>query len=1126
MRGRVIRARDGRPADDVEVLALDRPPSLERFLARVESLMRRGLWTESRTPQRVLGRARTDASGAFEILGLPAGRVFLDARSAALFVRTPRSVRLATGEIREGIELLGQPGGGVHGIVLEPSGEPAADAVVGVRPGLNSTLAQLTQRRVRWLEARTDALGHFEILGVPPGPGYVVSASHPSMALEEVPGIVVRAGEVAEVEVRGRPGAVLAGVVVDPTGQPVAGASIGAVYLNLSSALLSADGRAEPVRTDERGQFRLTRVASGRVALAAEIAGAAPSEVLELAVAPGVTYDGLELRLGVGLALRGEVVDDGGAPVSGARVMLRSVGELLRPRDPDAVKGALSVRNLEVRSAVDGTFALAGLTQGRWLLQAIKTGHATAVHSGVRPGDEPLRIEMPRAATVRGHVVRTDGTPVERLSVQVEARSELGDELRRRLPWGPRAPLVRSTVQWLPAGTEFTELDFQDDFEEIRAPNGDFEIAGVPPGPVRLRVWVPGFAPLDDRDLELAPGETSDLLQLVVQAGATISGTVIDEVSGAPVADAQVTAHRARARGAGPFAWDVELEDFDFLALSTNTGRRSTLTDRDGRFSLTGIGPGDYRVVARHPDLAKSAGEDVPVQLDGPPPSELVLRIGPGGAVEGRVTGASRLPLADAMVVALSMSAGAFKSATTDGGGEYRIEGLVPGRYVVFKSRIDAGGLNVLYEFLGNLRLQAVSVRRGNTTRVDLHDEAEGTVRVVGVVRDAGVPVPRVMVTALSSDRDGVLGMGVRAQPTDQAGRYELRGMKSGQYYFQVSRFLKRPQQANLSVEVPEGIAVHQVDLDLPQSAIRGVVVDSDGAPVAGVRVQAGLQQGGIDGASGLLGIILNNAVTQDRTNASGVFEMRGMAAGVYRVVATGRRARGAARERYGDVQRAGVRLDGIAAVDGLTLVLPRAGRVRGIVVDASGAPVEGAEVHCVGEDGAGASRRRSDLFGLQTRPARTDAAGRFEVSRLTPGSYTVRADAEGLAAGVQEGVWVAEGQAVDLSLAVVRGATLRVRVTSVDGGRLPPARMTILDGSGKPLARKMSVFSVFRRFVRSKPAADTGWIELGQVPPDHYTLIITEDGHADVKLKRVIADGEIVEWELDMAEELERRGR
>ena len=325
----------------------------------------------------------------------------------------------------------------------------------------------------------------------------------------------------------------------------------------------------------------------------------------------------------------------------------------------------------------------------------------------------------------------------------------------------------------------------------------------------------------------------------------------------------------------------------------------------------------EYRFTARHPDRAKASAKKVEISTDWPTEG-IVIELDAGGGIEGLVTGAGQRPLADALIVALSISAGSFKSSSTSRDGEYRIEGLPPGQYIVFKSRMDERSTNIGYDLMGNMRLKSVTVRKGKLARLDIHDETEDSVRVFGVVRDGGAIVPRAMVTAIGTDSEGLLGMGIRAQPTDEQGRYELIGLQPGDYFFQITRFAGRPEQANLSIEVPDGVREHRVDLDLPQGFIAGRVVDSLGAPVSGIRVSAGVEKGGIEDAPGLLGIIMKNGVAQARTDDEGNFKLPSMAAGTYRITATGRQGRRSNRsnDKYGEVALAGVLVDGSAAVE------------------------------------------------------------------------------------------------------------------------------------------------------------------------------------------------------------------
>ncbi len=1123
VRGRVVAAADGRPLADVEVVALRRPPSLERLWSRVVGLLRHGMWTDAGQLPEVLGRTTTDTSGRFELLRLAPGRVYLDARSSKVFVRTPRAVRVARGEVRDGIELLGVPAGALRGQVFTPVGSAAAGARLTAVPGINKFFVHLTQRTLRWFDVEADAEGRFSILGVPAG-DYVVVANHPSMALLEEVGVEVRAGETTTLELHGRAGAEISGVVLDPEGAPATAATVSLIFADEQRALFSSQGRSAPWPVDRAGRFRIPRVASGRVAIAAHAEGLAPSPVQVLYVVDDAPHTDLVLELQPGDALRGRVVDGQDEPLADAVV---SAWPVHLPTDADVTLGMLKIRKVTARSDADGAFAIPGLDAERLVVRADKPGYATAFHFGARLDDEPLVVRLMRGATVRGRVVDENGEPKARYAVQALARPRGGDEdTRRRGPlWAAAFGSEPQQMQFR-EGKDLADFGIEGDWVDVVAEDGRFSLDGVPPGRVRVRVRVEGSASPDEQYVDLLPGAVSPELEFVAGAGITVSGRVVDAESGAGVPGAQVTGHRAGVQRRGLIA-NLELEDFDFLGLSANSGRRSALTGRQGEFAITGIEPGRYRFVARHPDRAKSAGVQLELVAD-ETPEPLRLELGSGGAIAGRVTGAGRQPVEDALVVALSLSAGAMKGGATDARGRYRIEGLTPGQYVVFKSRIADYTRNVAYDLLGNMRLKTAAVRAGRTAQVDIHDAEEGTVRVYGVVRDGGQPVANVMVSALSHDAEGILGMGVRAQPTDDAGAYELVGMKPGRYYLQVTRFMGRRQQADTAFDIPEGVAQVRVDLDLPQSVVRGHVLDADGQPVGDVIVQVGVERGAAgldagDAPSGLLGVLLQNNVLQVRSASDGSFALRGLGPAVYRVVAAGRRLTGARRDLYGDAIAGGIAVDGVHDVDGLQLVLPQAGEVRGTVIDGSGLPVAGAEVHYEREDEPPAGL---DLFGIALRPARTDAEGAFVMRGVTPGRYRLRADLEGSAPGLAEGVVVREGAASEVVLQLVRGATLRIRVTNMDGSRVPDARVTVLDGSGRPLARKVSVASVFRRLVGNSGQRDSGWYEIGDVPPDTYTIVVTEEGHPELRVTRDVRDGEVVEWVVDMVAELERAGR
>ncbi|MFO1076733.1 MAG: carboxypeptidase-like regulatory domain-containing protein [Planctomycetota bacterium] len=1180
VRGIVLDAKTGQPLGGVEVVAIKEQPSLEPLIARFRGLFAEGMFVETRSPRHELGRTVSNPDGTFEITGLPAGRVFLDGRSDAWFVRTPGTARLAAGEIRDGIELRAAPGGRVRGVVLGPDGAPAAGAEVSLRPGLNAFFGQLTERQYRWLETVTDEHGRFDIPGVPAGSGYTATAAAKDLALEEQNGVEVRTGQVTELTLQSHRGGLIAGRVVDGNGAAVAGANVAMIYLDISRVLLSADGRAEPIATDANGAFRIEHVAAGRVAFVAMAQDQAPSNIQELAVVDGGIYDDVVLQVGEGATVRGTVVDDQKQPVAGAAVELRPFEGF---NDPQFLNMMLRIRRVTATTAVDGTFVARGLTGERLVIQASKVGYTTAMKFGVKLDEPALVIEVQRGAVVRGKVT-ADGKALTRFRVDTRTRpipqaseAKAGEPVAVAdasddgggPPWrrnrgdnagrggfqmrfgpggGPGGPMMREGTTQLPEGQKMMDRGMDGNWREIQSADGTFELRGIPPGRIRVRVRAEGYLDAKEQTVDLQPAQTSDVLAFEIAAGVPVHGVVLDAETRQPVSDAQVTAYRQRdndqqRRRGLPFQVDIDPEDFDFLGLSSATNQRSGITDSKGRFTLTALEAGKYRFTARHPDMAKASTKDVEVLADQPTP-DVEIQLDSGGGVEGNVTGYALQPLADALMVAFSIQTGTMRSSTTDKGGYYRIDGLPPGQYIVFKSRMDERADNIGLELMTNMRLKTVTVKKGRFTRLDVHDEGDDGVRIHGFVRENGTPVPRALVTVLGSDRDGLLGMGVRAGAADLEGRYELLGIKPGSYVMQVTRFLGQPVQTTFEIEVPAETRDYPFDITLPTSEIAGRVIDTRGNPVAGIQVTLGSDEGALSSAEGLVGLIAQNGLSQARTDGDGNFRLKSVSAGRYVVTAGSRFGRGpGGRPRgdnngngngdqvvHGEARQGGLVVDGASNLEGVVVTVPIAGRITGLVVDGSGQPVAGAEITAANTSEPKQKKSSNPMLDLlgASRGVRTGDDGRFELTGLNPGEYDLRAEKDGaLDAAVSNGVQVAEDAAADVTMHLVRGARIRVRATNVDKQKIPLASVSLLDGRGKPVVKNISTLSVMRRLMANRDEVqDSGWYEFGSVPPDTYTLVITEKNQPELRITRTITDGETVEWDVDVAAELAARDR
>jgi protocatechuate 3,4-dioxygenase beta subunit len=281
------------------------------------------------------------------------------------------------------IVLAGVP---VSGRVVDAeSRNPIAGAHVELIPERNITVVSPSS-----LQAITDQNGRFVLEGVAPG-HYLVNATKagfaPIVDPAEMPAVDIIEGRAfTGVEVSLMKGGAMTGRVVDARGEPVAGIMVSALRQSVDQRTGGIGAfTAQMTQTNDLGEFRLAGLQAGRYAVvAAPGPPAAPfgqptaaksgealvptfypgttdkdaAEILTVAAAQTVT--GVQFSM---IAIRayqvsGVVVDDAGAPLSGAMVML-----LLESRDG-------GVAPLMGRSDETGTFRIGGVVPGPYRIIA------------------------------------------------------------------------------------------------------------------------------------------------------------------------------------------------------------------------------------------------------------------------------------------------------------------------------------------------------------------------------------------------------------------------------------------------------------------------------------------------------------------------------------------------------------------------------------------------------------------------------------------------------------------------------------------------------------------------------------------------------------------------------------
>jgi protocatechuate 3,4-dioxygenase beta subunit len=166
----------------------------------------------------------------------------------------------------------------------------------------------------------------------------------------------------------------VSGRVTDVAGQPIAGARVGA-------AVTDADGRYRVTNLDpSQRQVELTYSANGFI----------PS-TRRVASTPKADIEGFDVVLDAPMSIDGHIVDELGARVAGARVMLERGRSWVR------------MSNRDERTDVDGNFSFKNSTAGEW--NVVITGpspeDAWARYDGppVHGGDRGVELVLHRAKT-------------------------------------------------------------------------------------------------------------------------------------------------------------------------------------------------------------------------------------------------------------------------------------------------------------------------------------------------------------------------------------------------------------------------------------------------------------------------------------------------------------------------------------------------------------------------------------------------------------------------------------------------------------------------------------------------------------------------------------------------------
>jgi hypothetical protein len=546
------------------------------------------------------------------------------------------------------------------------------------------------------------------------------------------------------------PEAVLEGRVVDLEGRPVAGATLEVEQLEPFSGSTRGH-RGRLVEADEAGRFRVGGLSDGRpLDLGIRAEGYFGTWLRDLQLPLG---EPLEVRLGRGGIVFGQVVDEAGRPLAGESLVARLAQDVPIPH-----RMASGQEIATGTSDEDGRFELTAVPVGLVTIGAtsrVETVRQDTPVTMIREGERvgPLRIEVPASAEIAGRVLRADGSPAIGAEVAV-VREAQRSSFRTS---GPPADAL-----------------------------GRFRIWGVEPGPVRV-VATLGVDGRAEKELIVAGGVQE--IELVLAPTTAVAGRVL-AADGAPV-----------ARGT--------------VRLVRDGGDLHLPVDQLGRFEVVGLDEGTYHLVAEVSGIGRGAHPE-PVEVRrGRPVEGLVVRLGAGARVTGRLVGLAEEDLAHVEMMAWAEGGGSASPGLVRPDGSFEIRGLGPGRH----------------------SLQAVVRSTGQVERSSF--EVEEGARLDGLEIDFSGVTLTVTASVLGQpldERPWLDGAGVggtigarRLGP----GRFAFAGLEPGRYRLSILASAAGPRLFR-DVEVAGD---QEVALDFEAWPVAGSALDEAGEPVPGVVV-------------------------------------------------------------------------------------------------------------------------------------------------------------------------------------------------------------------------------------------------------------------------------------------------
>ncbi len=650
-----------------------------------------------------------------------------------------------------------------------------------------------------------------------------------------------------------KPGAIIAGIVVNQDNEPVEGAKIRRTdkkeggMLEIGGMFLEEFGMGGLTGgnlTDEAGRFELPHEQPGEFMLTIKHDDYPLTEFEGETGPVGTAPIQFVVQMKPSASIEGTLA---GLPPERDKIHIyaRAIGETEESDSLAGMFGELSMYSGSPNSKVepDGKFKVSGLTPGgRYELRAIEKGGmfqrkpcSEAVKASA--GDLTVNLNFDPGASLSFNVVDAlTGDPITQLDVKHTWAD--GSDMFAAVA----ASFNGSEEEGYPGGrVVLTELRPKDD-----------------PGMLELRISSPGYLDFGRDDISISVDADVDIGTIRLQGAPRVRVHVVSAKTGKPVPRARV-----RLRNGSGGIFDAMQDASRGVEVNVSVGSAADMselfdsktvsgkTDTSGWCEMPAFEMNEAVLSVRSPKYSDYEKEELRVKSIGTTTFEVSLVR--GGEVEVQVLDGSNRPVPGAVVRHRGPDGEYVDSKTTNKKGQARFRRVLPGPHS-FMAKHDSNNIRGMF---GNVNFgssgdddeeeedwMTIGVVDGETSRLKL--TAPGFCTLEGVVTSNGAPLIGATLS-LTEEEDAdealeriggrvgrMLASGGLTDVSNDRGRYQISSIPAGEYSL-VIRHEDRAMPSVLKVKLHEG--ENRFDATLALTSLEGRVVDANGDPVMGAKL-------------------------------------------------------------------------------------------------------------------------------------------------------------------------------------------------------------------------------------------------------------------------------------------------